>query len=229
MNPTKPSMSHESKVDHCVYFRTISSLWAIFLCNHMANYTPINQLCLHLLLVRIRLSVPSALVSVSISVICSDPFCRCGDDNARKRQAQMMKAHRQWSRIQSTWPNLITPDLLQQFRKGIWMQQCSFFPLLSFTWTGNDVRLPGLESATAASESCEWGGGQHLSLSFTHTHTHTELRFDCTDFCSRVTVAKFRLHLNKGIHPHTPHLLTHGHINLQHTLILNLPLATCRH
>lgn len=174
MNPTKPSMSHESKVDHCVYFHTISSLWTTFLRNHTVNYTPINQLCLHLLLVRIRRSVPSGLVSVSISVICGDPFYCCGDDNARKQQSQIMETHRQWSGTQSSWPNLITPDLLQQFRKGIWMQQCSFSPLLSFTWTGNDVRLPGLESATAASESCEWGGRQAapLSLSFTHTHTH---------------------------------------------------------
>lgn len=40
-----------------------------------------------------------------------------------------------------------------------------------------------------------------------HTHTLNTLRVYCTDV-ALVIAAGLRLHLNKGIHPHTPHLLT---------------------
>lgn len=65
-----------------------------------------------------------------------------------------------------------------------------FPPSLSFTWTADDVRSPGLESAAAASKSCEWG----------RTHTHNKPRVYCADV-ALVRAAGFRLHLNKGIHP----------------------------
>ncbi len=87
------------------------------------------------------------------------------------------------------------------------MQQCSFSPLLSFTSTADDVRSPGLESATAASKSCEWGGRGARTHTHTKKHTHNKLRVYCTDV-ALVRAAGFRLHSNKGIHLHTPHLLT---------------------
>lgn len=63
---------------------------------------------------------------------------------------------------------LNTPALLQQFKKGIWMQRWSFSPLLSFSSTADDVRSHDLESTTAARKSCEWGG----RLRQRHTHIH---------------------------------------------------------
>lgn len=52
-----------------------------------------------------------------------------------------------------------------------------------------------------------------------HTHTLNKLRVYCTDV-ALVIAAGFRLHLNKGIHPHTPHLLTHR--NLLKALLLHM-------
>lgn len=98
------------------------------------------------------------------------------------------------------------------------MQQCSFSPLLSFTSTADDVRSPGLESMAAASTSCEWGGGQR------HTHTQAQglLHWCCSRQSGRVQVTF------KQRNSPPPPSSANAHINLQHTLVLNLHTqSTC--
>ena len=83
-----------------------------------------------------------------------------------------------------------------------------FFPL---TLIHSDSRWRSL-AWLGICDCCQqelWMGRRAETRAHTHTHTHTlnELRVYCTDVLVRT--AGFRLHSNKGTHPHTPHLLTH--------------------
>lgn len=69
---------------------------------------------------------------------------------------------------QTKYPDSVTA--IQERHLDAAMQ---FSPLVSFTSTADDVRWPGLESTTAASRNCEWGGGRR--------NTHNKLGVHCTD------------------------------------------------
>lgn len=99
------------------------------------------------------------------------------------------------------------PALLLQFKTGIWMQRRTFSPLSLIHFDSRWRSLAWLGICDCCQQEL-WMGRQAESRAHTHPHTRHKLRVSCSDFAPIRTLG-FRLHWNKGIQLHTPHLLTH--------------------
>lgn len=201
MNPL-PGSFHHKDIQGCIIIIFFSCIFIVFQISRHKSLKGF-YLLIYLFLISPHSAWSPSLYSISNQCDRSHFF-----PPPQPRPTQTWQAERK-SQQALEWNSVSQPKLntLLCYCNSRQASGCSgalFPPFLSFTSTVDDVRSPGLESVTAASRSCEWGGRQSRA----RTHTRHKLRVSCSDFAP-IRSLGFRLHLNKGIQLHTPHLLIH--------------------